>query len=239
MANSGGSCTAFASRAGITLSQLYAWNSVLGSNGENCNTQFWGEEYYCVGVSSTTTVSPTTSKAPTSKAPPTTATTSTSTKPTAPGPTQSGIISTCTTYLKANTGGSCPAFASRAGISLAQLYTWNPILGSSGQNCATQFWGEEYYCVGISSTSPSSAPPSSQKPTSTKIAAPGPTQTGITANCNKYLMANPGGNCVAFAQRAGISTAQLYDWNTVLGRGGVDCNAQFWGNEFYCVGVSG
>lgn len=52
MANAGGSCPAFASRAGITTSQLYAWNNVLGNNGQNCASSFWGNTYYCVGVRS-------------------------------------------------------------------------------------------------------------------------------------------------------------------------------------------
>ncbi|RYF00697.1 MAG: hypothetical protein EOO77_33700, partial [Oxalobacteraceae bacterium] len=52
MANAGGSCSAFASRAGISTSQLYAWNKVLGNNGQNCASSFWGNTYYCVGVRS-------------------------------------------------------------------------------------------------------------------------------------------------------------------------------------------
>jgi LysM repeat protein len=226
MANDGGTCTAFASQAGISLTQLYAWNTILGPIGENCGTQFWGQEYYCVGVSQT-------SGSPTSSKP-----SSTTTSITAPGPTQSGIVSNCNTFLMANPGGSCSVFASRAGISASQLYAWNPILGSNGENCASQFWGNEYYCVGVSQ---SSVTPTSKStaPATTSITAPGPTQTGISKKCIKFLMANPGGSCSVFASRAGITTAQLYAWNTVLGQNGENCATQFWGNEYYCVGVSG
>jgi LysM repeat protein len=151
----------------------------------------------------------------------------------APGPTQSGIISSCNNYLMANPGGSCSAFATRAGISLANLYSWNPVLGANGANCSTSFWGNEYYCVGISSTASVAAPTS----TKTTVTAPGATQSGIVANCNKYLMANAGGTCTAFASRAGITTAQLYSWNPVLGSSGQNCASSFWGDEYYCVGV--
>lgn len=231
-ANTGGTCTAFASRAGISLEQLYEWNSVLGSNGENCASQFWGDEYYCVGVSSSTSSASSTTMA---------SVTAKSSTSGAPGPTQTGIVSTCNKYLMANPGGTCMAFASRAGISLQQLYTWNSVLGSNGENCDSQFWGNEYYCVGVSGNSnpTTSAPSTSIKATSTVAGgAPGPTQAGIISSCSKYLMANPGGSCSAFASRAGISLQQLYAWNSVLGSNGENCASQFWGNEYYCVGVS-
>jgi hypothetical protein len=78
--------TVFADRAGISLQQLYAWNALLGESGEYCNTGFWGDTYYCVGVSGSTVV--TTPKPSTSR--------STET----PGPTQTGIVSTFRTYLR-------------------------------------------------------------------------------------------------------------------------------------------
>lgn len=202
--NSGGAkCSVFADRIGVSLAQLYAWNSVLGPNGENCGSKFVGATYYCVGVT-----------------PP-------------PGSTQAGITPYCTKYEKANAGGSCPVFANRVGISTSQLYAWNTILGENGQNCASSFWGDTFYCVGVSPNYV--APP---KPSPTGAApAPGPTQSGIISTCNKYLMANAGGSCPVFANRAGISTAQLYAWNTVLGSNGQNCASSFWGNTYYCVGV--
>lgn len=42
----------FADTNGITTTQLYTWNTVLGSNGENCGNSFWADEYYCISVSS-------------------------------------------------------------------------------------------------------------------------------------------------------------------------------------------
>lgn len=205
--NSGGAkCEIFANRIGVSLAQLYAWNSVLGPNGENCGSKFLGDTYYCVGVT-----------------PP-------------PGATQDGITPYCTKYEKANPGGSCPVFANRVGISTSQLYAWNSVLGNNGQNCQTSFWGDTYYCVGVSPNYV--APVTTTQPTPTGAApAPGPTQSGIISTCSKYLMANPGGSCPVFANRAGITTAQLYAWNSVLGNNGQNCQTSFWGNTYYCVGV--
>jgi chitinase len=202
--NSGGAkCDKFATRIGVSLAQLYAWNSILGPNGEYCGSKFVGDTYYCVGVN-----------------PP-------------PGATQDGITPYCTKYEKANAGGSCPVFANRVGISTSNLYAWNSVLGNNGQNCAGQFWGNTYYCVGVS---PNYVAPAQPTPTGA-APAPGPTQSGIISTCSKYLMANKGGTCPVFANRAGITTAQLYAWNTVLGNNGQNCAGQFWGNTYYCVGV--
>ncbi|KAF8853381.1 hypothetical protein BDZ45DRAFT_806667 [Acephala macrosclerotiorum] len=51
MADNGIGCVDFAALNCIKTSQLFAWNGVLGANGENCGTSFWSKEYYCVGVS--------------------------------------------------------------------------------------------------------------------------------------------------------------------------------------------
>jgi hypothetical protein len=43
----------------------------------------------------------------------------------------------------------------------------------------------------------------------------------------------------AFAERNGITTANLYSWNSVLGADGSGCANSFWANYYYCTGVSG
>ncbi|KAK4210757.1 carbohydrate-binding module family 50 protein [Rhypophila decipiens] len=234
---SGVGCFDFATGNGITPAQLYTWNPVLGAHGENCTTQFWLGYAYCIrgpGFSTTTSSSRT----------------STSTGVTAPGPTQTGITSGCTKFAKANSGEVCTAFASRVGITTAQLYAWNTVLGANGENCASSFWADEYYCVAGPAVVTTTTSKTSTKPTSTsatktstavatttKVTPPGPTQTGIAANCNKYAKANSGEFCSAFATRVGISEANLYKWNTVLGTNGANCGTLFWADEYYCVGV--
>ncbi|OCL06228.1 carbohydrate-binding module family 50 protein [Glonium stellatum] len=224
MAKSGDNCVDFAKGHAIQPEQLYAWNPVLGSGGVNCSLEFWASEYYCIGIS--TTSSPTPTPPPASSSP--------GISVTAPGPTQSGIDSRCSAYAMAQSGDNCASFAKTNGISTDQLYAWNGILGTSGANCNTNFWANEYYCVGISG---GATPPATSAPQN-PVTAPGPTQSGIASNCNKFAQAQSGGSCSGFAQSNGITTAQLYAWNPILGSNGGNCNSNFWANEWYCVGVS-
>jgi LysM repeat protein len=237
-AESGDFCSKFAADNGITIQQLYAWNSILGPNGENCGTQFQAGVDYCIGVSATSTTK-----------------LSTSSTSSLPFPTQSGIIATCNKFKDAESGDYCSKFASDNGITTQQLYAWNAILGSNGENCGTQFQAGVDYCVGVSATSTTKSSTSSTS--TTKI----PTQTGIAANCNKIAVAKNGDFCFQFAQdnstyfyffcytprniyaladncASDITPQQLYTWNPVLGPNGENCNLQFQAGEGYCVSVS-
>jgi LysM repeat protein len=48
---SGDYCYEFASNHNITTTELYDWNTVLGSNGANCGTEFFAGYYYCISIS--------------------------------------------------------------------------------------------------------------------------------------------------------------------------------------------
>ena len=48
----GDTCFGFAQANDITTDQLYEWNTILGSGGAQCSTQFQANTYYCVSVSS-------------------------------------------------------------------------------------------------------------------------------------------------------------------------------------------
>jgi len=50
VAESGDYCFLFAQDNNITTAELYAWNPILGPNGENCSTEFQLNEGYCVSV---------------------------------------------------------------------------------------------------------------------------------------------------------------------------------------------
>ncbi|KAK1719373.1 hypothetical protein CaCOL14_006064 [Colletotrichum acutatum] len=212
---SGDVCTVFASRNNITTAQLYAWNSVLGANGENCAGSMWADEYYCVGVSGSSSAATTTHATTTTAAVSTTAT-----QVTAPGPTQTGIVSSCSKFAKAPSGVVCGDFASSNSISTDQLYVWNTVLGTNGENCASSMWANEYYCVGIT------------------VAAPGPTQDGINSNCARYAEAPSGATCTTFSSSNGVTLAQLYAWNPVLGTNGENCATKMWAQEYYCISVT-
>ena len=215
-AQSGDGCYSLATLWQISQQNLYAWNTVLGPNGEQCSTQLFASYWYCIGVQSATTTTSVPGTSPTAV-------------PT-PSPVQPGIDPQCTAYAEAKSGDYCTAFASGNNITPAQLYQWNPVLGQNGANCNTEFQANTYYCVG--------APQAATPTTTSQVSAPGPTQTGIAANCNKYAEAVSGDTCYAFAQANGITTSQLYSWNAVLGPDGSNCSTEFQANTYYCVSVS-
>lgn len=96
---------------------------------------------YCVGTTSSS--SPTTTTIATT-APPTSVPT--------PDPHQDGIVENCNRLDKAQDGEWCASFAERNAISPpTNLYAWNTVLGSNGENCGDMFWKDTYYCVGVSS----------------------------------------------------------------------------------------
>ncbi|PQE27499.1 hypothetical protein CJF31_00009116 [Rutstroemia sp. NJR-2017a BVV2] len=157
----------------------------------------------------------------------------------APGPTQTGITSAYNAYAMADNGIGCVDFAFQNCISTTQLFAWNNVLGANGENCLSLFWAKEYYCVNVQTTSTTASPTTSQTSTSVaQVTAPGPTQSGIVSNCNKYDTPTGGVGCYDFATGHNITPAQLYAWNPALGANGANCGTSFWAQEYYCVGVS-
>ncbi|KFY96630.1 hypothetical protein V500_02364 [Pseudogymnoascus sp. VKM F-4518 (FW-2643)] len=223
-AGSGDTCFGFTQSFSISMADFSTWNPVLGyPDGQNCTTQFWLGYDYCVEVNGGSSVSTSTS------APSTPSSTSS-----LPYPTQSGIIATCNKFKDAETGDYCTLFASNNGITNEQLYTWNPILGANGENCATLFQAGVDYCVGVSTKSAHSTTTTSATSTTSAI----PTQSGIASNCNKIVVAQTGDYCYIFAQDNNITTAQLYEWNPILGANGENCSLDFQLSIGYCVSVS-
>ncbi|KAL4871036.1 hypothetical protein BDV12DRAFT_36740 [Aspergillus spectabilis] len=133
------------SNAGITIADFYAWNPSIGSS---C-TNLWLNTSYCVLADSTsTTTTPPPSSTTTSTS--TTTTTTTTTDPgcanvTPPGATQSGIPCTCNKYVMQKTDVYCYDMAVAAGITLQQLYDWNPALNGD----CSGLWVGYAYCVGV------------------------------------------------------------------------------------------
>ena len=131
-AKSGDFCSAFASGNNITPAQLYQWNPVLGQNGEDCDTEFQANTYYCIGAPTADSPTPTT-------------------VPSTPSPTQTGIVGNCDKYAEAASGDTCFNFAQANQITTAELYAWNTILGTDGAECSTEFQANTYYCTSVSS----------------------------------------------------------------------------------------
>ncbi|KAI2465892.1 hypothetical protein F4781DRAFT_374999 [Annulohypoxylon bovei var. microspora] len=150
----------------------------------------------------------------------------------APSPTQDGLVASCNNYAMASADDGCFNFAGVHSIPTSKLYEWNPIFGSDGAACTTSFWASEYYCIGVWASTTAATPP-------TSVTAPGPTQSGIIATCDKFAETQSGDGCETFAARNNITPAHLYEWNSVLGVNGANCNTKLLGDEWYCVGVSG
>lgn len=74
----------------------------------------------------------------------------------------------------------------------------------------------------------------------TSSSAPPPTKTqenSMPSNCDKWAQAQSDDSCSKFAERNGITTDELYKWNTVLGEDGKKCDTEMWATYYYCTGV--
>ncbi|MCJ1250760.1 hypothetical protein MMC30_007988 [Trapelia coarctata] len=206
----------------ITIAQFYAWNPAVGSNCEN----LWTGYQYCVRTNSSSSTTPTQS--------------SSSAGPTPTAPTQSGQPSNCNRWYTAQSGDTCASVEQAGVISDALFKQFNPAVNSD----CSGLWAGYAYCVGTTDQNPAPSPTStltSSSPSSSPSApaVPSPTQANsIAANCNKYAQAASGDYCYAFATTNGISTTNLYAWNSVLGSLGENCNTSFWSGYYYCIGVS-
>ncbi|KAI1104498.1 carbohydrate-binding module family 50 protein [Jackrogersella minutella] len=184
---------------------------------------------------------------------PTASDTGTPTGPTAPAPTMSGepencnkwaVVEdgvSCNKWAVVEDGVSCTDMAAAAGISLAQFLAWNTAVSD---DCLTNYWLGEAYCVGISSASVTTTT-TSDTPSITTAAAPTVTkppsnylQAGQPDNCSKWDRRVSGDYCNLLASRNNLTVSQLAALNPVLGTAGADCGTQMWFNYYYCVAVS-
>ncbi|KAK2014359.1 hypothetical protein LZ32DRAFT_603389 [Colletotrichum eremochloae] len=218
----GDGCWSMYTDAGITAEKFYELNPVLGAAGENCGTQIWPGYSYCIGTGPSS--------------PPPATTTAAGSDPAKPTATHAGTASDCTKFVQAKPGDGCWSLYTDAGITPELFYKLNPVLGSAGENCGSYPWPDYYYCVASSSSGGGSSSPAPT--TTTSPAKPTATQTGIAANCNKFVRAVSGDGCWKLANDAGIDLALFYKWNPVLGSAGENCGTQIWPDYYYCVGVS-
>ena len=207
----------------ITLTQLYAWNPAIGSKCEN----LWIGYQYCVRINSS-------GASPTQSSP---------ANPTPSAPVQSGQPANCNRWYIAVTGDTCASVEQAGVLSDALFKQLNPAVKSD----CSGLWATYAYCIGTTNANPAPSPTSTATTTSTSptssptggSAIPSPTQVNsIAAKCNKYAQAASGSSCSAFAATNGVSTTNLYAWNSVLGGLGQNCNTQFWSGYYYCTGVS-
>lgn len=117
------------------------------------------------------------------------------------------MVGNCNKFYYVNSGDSCDKVIKENGISLAELVSLNPGVGSD----CTGLWAEAYVCV---SAIGHTAPPvtTTAKPTVTNW--PTPVQTPIASNCNKFhKVASSSTTCQGIADYNGIKLAEFKTWN--------------------------
>ncbi|KAF8252101.1 LysM domain-containing protein [Wilcoxina mikolae CBS 423.85] len=212
----------------LTISQFFQYNPTVGSD---CSS-LWLDYQYCIRTPDYIYFGDLISSAASSAA----ASTAVSTAP--PGPTQTGQPVNCKKWYTTQAGDSCSSVENLYFITSEQFLAWNPAVSP---DCTSGFWLGYAYCVGTSDTifSTRSSSPAAPSASVSQVPVPTPTQpNNIISNCNKYAQAKSGDYCYLFAQNNGITTAQLYAWNSVLGSDGSGCANSFWLGYWYCVGVS-
>ncbi|KAL2834118.1 hypothetical protein BJY01DRAFT_253182 [Aspergillus pseudoustus] len=214
---SGDTCVSIGQSAGISLSQLTSWNPGVGSG---CSS-LWLSYFVCVSrVGVTATV--------------TTTTTTTGNGISTPTPTLPGMVNNCDAFHLVKSGDGCAAIASSKGITLSQLYAWNPNLGSD----CSGLWSEYYICVSIVGVNPTTTTKTTTKTTTTTkgngVSTPTPIQARMTSSCNKFHKVVSGDQCGTIASKAGITLANFVKWNP--GVGGSACSS-LWLGYYVCIGV--
>lgn len=144
-----------------------------------------------------------------------------------PAPTPTGSTSQCYQWYVIQSGDGCYVIEQAYEITMAQLQAWNPSLRS---DCGNLILGDAYCVSGPNGTSSTSS-----TPTPTAVPPPGPTQAGVPANCDEWVMQKDGVYCSDMAAAAGITLNQLYAWNPALNG---DCSG-LWVGYAYCIAVAG
>ncbi|KAH9478590.1 LysM domain-containing protein [Psilocybe cubensis] len=143
---SGDTCSVLEASFGITMAQLQTWNPQLNND---CTNLLLGEAYCVNGAAPGSSITSTPASSTPTVTPTSTPTSTATGSATPPGPTQAGIASNCDKYVLQQDGIFCFDMANNAGITLDQLYAWNPALNGD----CSGLWEGYAYCIGVSSTS--------------------------------------------------------------------------------------
>ncbi|KAH7304440.1 hypothetical protein B0I35DRAFT_401185 [Stachybotrys elegans] len=224
------SCATVLADTGLTLAQLFAWNSGILSD---CSG-LWANVWLCAGVigGNPVTTTPT----------PSVSTTSTSTGGNGiatPSPTQPpSIVSNCNKFyfVPPNTG--CDVVLRVNGISQKQLFMWNSGVGAD----CSGLWANVWVCVGVIGGPSPTITTSSTTTRGNGIATPTPTQPGMVNNCKTFYKGEPlmlttfavveGDDCGKISSKTGVSVSNIQRWNTELGG-----TCSVWLGYYLCIGV--
>ena len=218
---SGTSCSSILTQYGITIAQLYAWNSGVGPE---C-TGLQIDVYVCVAGPEVPTPTPT--EITTAPNPTTTGANGIVT----PSPTQPpSITPDCNKFYFVNQGTSCSTVLSENGITLAQLFEWN----SGVNDDCSGMWAKVYLCVGViggGEPTPTSTDPIPTTTAGNGIPTPSPTQEGMIDSCDKFHFVESPQTCSTVLAQYGLSLPQFYAWNSGVKD---DCSGM-WLNVYVCV----
>ncbi|KAI1127539.1 hypothetical protein F5Y10DRAFT_191562 [Nemania abortiva] len=153
-----------------------------------------------------------------------------------------GASEDCSAWVQDSYLLTCAIIEEYYGMTEAQFIAWNPSVALLG-GC-TMIEGL-YYCVEVNyqvlTTVTTSVPTSTattsttSTSTGTAITTPSPVQTGIAANCDKFLLVTSGNSCSNISTTEGITLDDFYAWNPAVG----DTCADLLAGDYVCVGVSG
>jgi LysM repeat protein len=117
-----------------------------------------------------------------------------------------GVDPKCSRFHKIKSGDQCDSIAASAGISVAQLKSWNTEINAACSN----LWLDYYVCTLV---------PGAVLPTTTSTAptpSNSPTMPGAASNCNKWHKIVSGNTCETIAAKNTITVAQFRKWNTQI-----------------------
>ena len=135
------------------------------------------------------------------------------------------MVSNCDDFYFVNSGESCQTVITKKSITLAQLTSWNPTVGSS----CTGLWADVYVCTSIIGHTPTPTNPGNG------IETPSPIQDGMVDNCDAFYFVESGDTCASIASKNRISVSQFTTWNTGLGS---NCQS-LWLGVYTCVSIVG
>ncbi|KAK8007864.1 hypothetical protein PG989_001854 [Apiospora arundinis] len=158
-----------------------------------------------------------------------------------------GVPADCNLWWNSDDGFTCETALLLAGVSVDELTRLNPSIKS-----CSDWVSDRSYCIQSPSappaeeTSPVPVPPTSTStapnvtPTPTQppngVETPSPAQPGMVDGCNRFHLVKKGDTCGAIASKAGVTVAQLAQWNKEIG--GTACTG-IWVDYYVCTGVLG
>ncbi|KAI0903549.1 hypothetical protein F4823DRAFT_269713 [Ustulina deusta] len=153
-----------------------------------------------------------------------------------------GASKDCSAWVQDSYLLTCAIIEEYYGMTEAEFIAWNPSVALLGD--CTMVEGL-YYCVEVNyqvlttvtTRAPTSTTTTSTTSTSTgtAVTTPSPVQTGIAANCDKFLLVTSGNTCSNISTTEAITLDDFYAWNPAVG----DTCADLLAGYYVCVGVSG